>query len=143
MADITLGYEATSSALRQLYQRLRPDAIAGTMLQRSRRLNVGSIKAPRRQFSLRLPASLYGRVAPGWELIQPLTVDLEVDTDGSFIVSDDTFLVYGAGDTFLVAVRDYITSLIELYQLVDSEAQDQVPHTQDELDRLRAYLHHE
>ncbi len=143
MAALTLGYEATTSTLHQLYQRFRADSFAGTMLQRPRRLLVDSAVTPEHHVSLQLSISLYGRIAPSWELIQPLAVHFEVDTDGSFIVSDETFLVYGVGDTILAAFRDYVTSLTELYQLVDSEAQGQVPHTQDELDRLRAYLHHE
>jgi hypothetical protein len=70
---------------------------------------------------------LAGSIARGWTLSRPLWVAIESDDDGSFLVSDSEFAVYGQGETPEGAMRDYVVSLIEYYQLLESRAKQQDP----------------
>ncbi len=81
---------------------------------------------------------LRGSIAPGWMIVVPLPVRLERDEDGTYIYSDDIFLVYGAGDTSHDALRDYINALIEYYDLLAGEPDNQP--TQVQLRHLQTYL---
>jgi len=68
-----------------------------------------------------LSSYLFGRIAEGWELVQQLPVSSEWDRN-LCIMSDDLFSVYGDGDTKVSAQEDYVTSLIEYYQLLEDRA---------------------
>jgi hypothetical protein len=50
------------------------------------------------------------------------------------------FFVYGDGDTAYTALQDYIISLIEYYELMQSDPGD--PPTLAVLRHLKAYLRH-
>lgn len=80
---------------------------------------------------------LVGRIAEGWELVQPLPIKSEWDGD-LCIVSDSLFSVYGDGDTEVSAQEDYVTSLIEYYQLLDGRADD--VFTRALFQKLKRYL---
>lgn len=80
---------------------------------------------------------LLGQVAPGWHVIRPLFVLVEQDRDGSYVVSDDIFLVYGSGETAVEARGDYITSLVEYYAIL---AASDDPLDQAQFRLLREYL---
>lgn len=84
--------------------------------------------------------SLYGQIAPGWWLVQPLSVTIEHGGDGTYIVSDDLFLVYGVGDSLLEAMQDYVVSLIEYYQLLEARI-DTNPLNRPQFEHLQVYLH--
>jgi len=43
-------------------------------------------------------------------------INIEMDDDGSYIVSDDIFGVYGNGKSVSESKRDYVSSLIEYYE---------------------------
>ena len=77
---------------------------------------------------------------PSWELHNGLIVDIMIDDNGEFIVSDDVFLVYGTGQTQFGAIQDYVVSLVEYYRLVESSLDD--PFDQAEFQRLQIYLTH-
>jgi hypothetical protein len=85
-----------------------------------------------------LPILLHGIVAPGWQVIRLLWVNLEQDDDGRYITGDTLSVVYGLGDTPFESQQDYIASLIEYYQLLAMRVND--PHTQSQFHRLRQYL---
>jgi hypothetical protein len=80
-----------------------------------------------------------GEIAPGWRLIRELPITIDEDDNGSYIVSDDIFYVYGEGDTLEEAHNDYIQSLVEYYEIL---AQHSDEPTQQLLSRLSTYLHH-
>lgn len=80
---------------------------------------------------------LVGRIAERWELVQLLPIRSERDGN-LYIVSDSLFSVYGDGDTELAAQEDYVTSLIEYYQLLARRADD--VFTRALLQKLRRYL---
>jgi hypothetical protein len=82
---------------------------------------------------------LVGELAAGWQLVQSLQVILEQDTDGSFLVSDDVFLVYGVGDTAAEALHDYYVSLMEYYEFLSTRLESN-PHNQNPFRHLRLYL---
>jgi hypothetical protein len=95
--------------------------------------------------SLAVPrqSQLYGRLgpyAPGWYIREPLLVSFICDEDGSFIISDEVFPVYGTGESAAEAMADYVTSLVELYEIVERDVSEGVPHTGDEFARLTHYL---
>jgi hypothetical protein len=62
-----------------------------------------------------------------------LMLTLESDEQGSTVVSDEVFRVYGYGDTQQEALYDYIISLQEYYQILSRH--DDLPTR-----RLFAYL---
>ena len=75
----------------------------------------------------------------GWELIQPLTVTIERDDDDSYIVTEDSFLVYGVGDSLGTALRDYVVSLVEYHDLIVARG-SRNPLDQAQRDHLNTYL---
>ncbi|MBI4321050.1 MAG: hypothetical protein HY675_21380 [Chloroflexi bacterium] len=81
---------------------------------------------------------LGGLAVPGWLITQDLPVRLEQEQDGTFIASDDVFAVYGTADTLADAVEDYVISLIEYYELLNTPPMSQ--ETRLLLQRLRRYL---
>jgi len=84
-----------------------------------------------------LSSFLYGKIAAGWELVQPLPVSTEWDSD-LCIVSDALFSIYGDGDTEAAARQDYVRSLIEYYQLIEGRARN--VSTRALLQKLQRYL---
>lgn len=52
-------------------------------------------------------------------------INIELDDD-YYIVSDDVFLVYGDGDTREAAMQDYLSSLIEFYEIVKDKSETNV-----------------
>jgi hypothetical protein len=63
--------------------------------------------------------ALLGRIAPGWNVVQPLLVTIE-QGDGSFIAGDEVFAMYGLGDNMVEAVQDYVSVLTEYYEVLSS-----------------------
>lgn len=59
---------------------------------------------------------------PDWKVTDSLTVSLEQEMDGSWVASDTTFLVYGDGPTAENALADYLTSLVDFFELVQARA---------------------
>jgi hypothetical protein len=82
---------------------------------------------------------LYGAIAPGWQLITPLLIEIERDEDGEFIVSDNFSTVYGNGKTQAKAIKDYCSSLIDYYEILESQANTNGPAALL-LNRFRGYL---
>jgi len=68
-----------------------------------------------------------GQIAEGWQLLRPLALTIETDDDGSYIASDSEFAQYGEGPTRDEAIRDYIATLIEYFNLLEKRAKDHVP----------------
>ena len=59
---------------------------------------------------------IVSRVGLGDDWLPPClsdVVEVKVDEAGSYIVTDHETVVYGAGDTALEALCDYVVSLIE------------------------------
>jgi hypothetical protein len=82
---------------------------------------------------------LRGRIAPGWYIWEPLQLLVEQDMDDSFIVSDALFDMYGVGKTNSEAIDDYVTSLLEYYEILSAHAGDN-DQASVQLDRLKLYL---
>jgi len=61
-----------------------------------------------------------GEVSDHLRLTQPLTIDFEEAGGGKIIASDDIFYMYGEGATRQEALRDYVCSLAEYYELLES-----------------------
>jgi len=95
-----------------------------------------------RQFILtQKPNTSYiaGKIAPDWSIVRPLLIEREIDDDGSFIISDLVFGIYGHGDTHESAHNDFVLSLIEYYDLIKDRATSD-PFTKALFDRLRLFL---
>ncbi|MBM4461427.1 MAG: hypothetical protein FJ011_27330 [Chloroflexi bacterium] len=82
---------------------------------------------------------LNGLIAPGWQVIQPITLTCERDADGYHVLSDELFGVYGDGSTADQALHDYVVSLIDYYQLLAARAADDAS-ARALFGRLRQYL---
>jgi|SRR3954452_7300164 len=82
---------------------------------------------------------LQGMIAPGWKLIEPLAISVEVDEDGQYLLIDEMFSIYGEGNNIADAQQDLITSLIEYYELI-SEFEDEP--SRELLGMIRKYLNH-
>jgi hypothetical protein len=80
---------------------------------------------------------LFGGCSRGWHFAQPLEVVVERDHDGSCLVSDEVFAVYGKGRTWDEAAADYCSSLVEFLQIMSESDQ---PGSRRVVDHLRAYL---
>ncbi len=81
----------------------------------------------------------HGRIASGWQLKRPLWVVVERDEDGSYLVSDEQFMMYGVGDSEESAVRDYFVSLIDLYGFMRERASES-PEDSRQFHQLQSYL---
>lgn len=68
-----------------------------------------------------------------------LAVFSEQDTDGTYIVHDKEFLVYGVGATLSEAWCDYAVSLVEYFEMVERQA-EQSDATRPLLERLQRML---
>ena len=66
--------------------------------------------------------TLIGPIAEGWVLIKPITLTVERDDTGAYLASDVVTTVYGYGESGPQAIQDYIQSLIEYFEIVDSAA---------------------
>lgn len=65
-------------------------------------------------------AFLIGNVHDSLYIYQPLPINIEIEEDGTFVVSDDIFLVYGEGKNLLDSLNDYVSSLIEYYWILEN-----------------------
>jgi len=95
-----------------------------------------SYKATQAYRTRYLPLS--GKFLPGWQLVQLLSVAISQDEFGKFIAADDIFLVYGYGETPSQALSDYRTALLEYYQILHDDTDDE--YSQELLKHLQAYL---
>lgn len=84
-----------------------------------------------------LQVALLGEISDRFSLKQPLVVDLEVNNDGGITASDNVFYIYGTGTNRKEALRDYVTSLCEYYELI-SEYDDK--HAAGLFNFLQSYL---
>lgn len=69
------------------------------------------------QSFLPLQVSLFGRIAPEWRIVEPLTVTIDRE-NGFYIASDDVFVMYGLGEDIPLAIKDYISVLTEYYEVL-------------------------
>jgi predicted RNase H-like HicB family nuclease len=83
---------------------------------------------------------LLGPVGDGFELVQPLPVTVEVDQDGSYVVSDSLFGVYGHGSTEEEAWDDFSISLVEYHDIMAAGANAE---TAAVVEHLGTYLQRE
>jgi len=89
---------------------------------------------------IRRSAFLYkGPLVPGWEVVKPLALTVERDSEGWYIISDDVFLVYGTGPTWTEALHDYAQSLTESYQITERSAQTN-EYDRPVLDVFRSFI---
>ena len=78
-----------------------------------------------------------GDLAPGYEVIRPLSAALVQDPDGSYVLSDLVVFGYGRGRALEAAQSAYVESLIKMYELHSGQDDDL---TQAVFRRLRQYL---
>ncbi len=83
---------------------------------------------------------LFGEIPGELIVIQPFPINIERDADGSYVVSDDLFLVYGSGDDQSDAIHDYVLSLIEFYRFAEASSTENV-HDKKQLEYLQTYIH--
>jgi hypothetical protein len=65
--------------------------------------------------------TLFGELSDEYRLVKPLAIDLEADSSSSFVASEGVFYIYGTGQTRAEAVKDYIKSLCEYYELLSEQ----------------------
>lgn len=83
---------------------------------------------------------LPGKLGYGWRLTQPMFLLLEQDDDGSYLLSDGLFAVYGEGETEEEALQDYMISLFDYYELLAARAARNDLRIQSQFSRLKRYL---
>jgi len=66
---------------------------------------------------------LLGNISDDLVVSQFLPLTIEQEDDGSYIVSDDIFLVYGDGNTKSDAMKDYQVSLVKYFQIIEKSAE--------------------
>ena len=67
-----------------------------------------------------LPALFHGEVREGWIIEQPVSLKLDRDDDGTYIISEDVFNIYGQGVSIEAARENFVTALIEYYEILKS-----------------------
>lgn len=65
---------------------------------------------------------LFGEISNELIVTQPIQINIEMEEDESYVVSDDIFFVYGYGEDRPEALKDYVSSLFEFYTLVEKGA---------------------
>lgn len=70
--------------------------------------------------SFQIQVSFFGPINRDWEFRQPLLITIEQGEDNSFIISDQVFAMYGAGEQVADAIADYISAILEYYELLSS-----------------------
>jgi hypothetical protein len=83
---------------------------------------------------------LSGNITPTLEIIQPLLLTAERDDDGSYLISDDLFGVYGDGPSISESLTDYMVSLGDYYTILSVRAMDDSHLIREQFDRLQRYL---
>lgn len=75
------------------------------------------------------PAFYYlsGVVAPGWVIRRPMKIWIERDEAGDYVATHEQLSIYGEGKDWSAAIDDYVSSLIEYYELIEREARDHQP----------------
>lgn len=86
-----------------------------------------------------LQAYLFGEISKELIVVQWLLLNIEQDEDQSYVVSDEIFLVYGSGNNQSDAIKDYIASLIEFYNILKASKTD--PFDQKQFAHLQSYIH--
>jgi hypothetical protein len=69
--------------------------------------------------SFQIQISLFGPISSHWRFRQPLLITIEQGSE-LFIASDDLFGMYGVGNDIVSAVKDYISAILEYYELLSS-----------------------
>lgn len=82
---------------------------------------------------------LFGKIYEDWEVLIPISLQVEQNDDNGYIVSDSLFAVYGVGDTLHNAWKDYVISLIEYYEILERNAEASEP-TRMLFDQMKRYL---
>jgi hypothetical protein len=80
---------------------------------------------------------LLGKVGHGYELVQALPVDVEREQDGTYLICDVLFGVYGHGPSVDDAFADFSVSLVEYYDIMAAGVN---PETRAVVEHLRTYL---
>jgi hypothetical protein len=83
---------------------------------------------------------LSGKVIPRWEILQPLLLIVERDHDGTYLISDDLFGVYGDGMSISEALRDYVVSLGDYYEILSARAEGENSLIREQFSRLQRYV---
>jgi hypothetical protein len=90
---------------------------------------------PRRTLRVIERYHLLGKVGDGYELVQPLPVDVQREHDGTYLISDPFFGVYGHGANEDDAFAD--VSLVEYHDIMAAGVN---PETRAVVEHLRTYL---
>ena len=67
---------------------------------------------------------LHDTFTPEWKFIRPILVCLELDENGTYIVSEKMFLEYGCGPDIGSAKMDYAANLISYYSFLSDRRDD-------------------
>ena len=87
-----------------------------------------------------LQCVLCGNVAAGWEVIEPLQLEITRDEAGYYVVTDAMYFTYGTGETIPEALENYRASLVAEMQILQRDEESLAPPLMDELRLLRAHL---
>ncbi len=84
--------------------------------------------------------TLSDELLPGWQIRRPISVRIEIDDEGRFVVSDLISVVYGEGETAAAALDDYKRSLIEYYTMTATEEDEGDPFAHQQMEQFRLHL---
>lgn len=76
-----------------------------------------------------------------WEILQPLTLQIEMDEDGTIILSDDVLNTHGDGDTPEAAMAMWWESVTTYYRLLMEGAHENNANAR-QLEYIQQYIHH-
>lgn len=73
---------------------------------------------PIRTYPFEIP--IVGRIHRDYQFTKPISLIVERDDDGSYVLSDEIFGVFGNAFTLKDAVQDYISAFIGYYELLSA-----------------------
>ena len=82
---------------------------------------------------------LIGNSARGWQIVQPLQINIE-RTDSEFIISESRLNVYGVGETFAESIADFTSMLVDLFEVLSASENVLSHHLRQQLQILRTIL---
>ena len=93
-------------------------------------------------FSLPLIFRINTKIPQGLKIIKPIYTTVFKASDTEIIVSDDIFYMYGIGSSIESAIRDYLLTLSEFYQIVEESLKGN-NRNQVKFTKLSAYISRE
>ena len=89
-----------------------------------------------------LPAINCSDESRSWakKVVNKIAITIEIDEDGTIIVSDNIFFRYGTGDTLKQAMGAYVEGLTVSYEILEESISDEHPENEEYLNFMKEFV---